>query len=439
MKRGIGIVALLGLLVALGGGGWYLYRDWFGVPLTSRDDSGMRAGSAAAEDLPIPELVGEAATPDEGSIATLTRVQRSVRRKRTDGLSWERAKQRMPLYTNDAVRTFERSSATIAFSVNDRIEVDENSLIIIMPLEPEASDDEIVLAFLSPELLDSLAEASSEERDRSIREAAAQRRLRISPVSGSGGREGKTRLKVRTMPDNSTSIVSLEGDLKIVGPGGREIILKEEMVTKVTSRGKLIEPRLLPAAPALMQPQHGAKYAFLRKAPKVKFSWESVERAGSYRVVVARDRKFRRIFADEKVRGTSFSIKNVQPSTYYWRVRSRDKDGFEGAYSKVRSFVALQDESPPQLTILSPPEMFVSPGPTVELSGKTDRGARVRVNGEPVQVAADGTFRTVVSLKEGINLVNIETSDTSGNTEYGKRLITYKGAKRSNAAAIGGN
>ena len=55
-----------------------------------------------------------------------------------------------------------------------------------------------------------------------------------------------------------------------------------------------------------------------------------------------------------------------------------------------------------------------------------------------VNVGPDGTFTFALALKEGVNLVTIEAIDTAGNSEYGKRLITYKGSKRA-TASISGN
>ena len=93
------------------------------------------------------------------------------------------------------------------------------------------------------------------------------------------------------------------------------------------------------------------------------------------------------------------------------------------------------DDTPPQLTIAFPPDMFVSPEPQLEVSGKTDRGARIRINGYTVPVAPDGGFTYTLDLAEGVKLITFEAIDSAGNVEYGKRLITYRG-KRSSVAML---
>ena len=135
--------------------------------------------------------------------------------------------------------------------------------------------------------------------------------------------------------------------------------------------------------------------------------------------------------------GTVFPVHVQQPGTYFWRVRAQDADGFAGPYSPTRSVRTAYDDTPPPLAILSPPEMFVSPAAGVELKGRTERDARVKVNGQKATVGPDGTFVFSLTLKEGVNLVTIEAIDAAGNSEYGKRLITYKGAKRATASVSG--
>jgi len=437
MKRALVVAALLLFLAALGAGGFYLYRQGAGTPPPAPVP--LPVAVEAPEALPAPELSGGALEPQGGALATLVSFDRTVKSKRSDALAWQDARERMPLYDNDAVRTFERSKATIAFGSDDLVEVDQNALVVIKPRPSVGDDSEISLALLSPEFLDSLAAKPAEEQKQAIAEAAEKRQVRIRTVGSAQGGKEATRIALRTMPDKSTSVTSLQGAAQLIGPKGEKILLQEKMVTRITPQGTVIQPRSLPPAPSLLSPRDGETFSFQRKTPRVDLAWKASDRAAVYRVIVANDPGFRKVFADERVKGTSMSIRNLQPGTYYWRVRSQDADGFEGAYSESRSIKAVFDERPPELAILAPPEMYVSPGPQVELKGRTDREARVKVNGQLVRVKPDGTFSHVVSLKEGINLVNVETSDGSGNTAYGKRLITYKGAKRSNAASVSGN
>ena len=440
MKKTIKALAVLLVLAALAGGGFYVFKNGLPGfrPPPTQPPVPVPAETPAPVDLQPPVLSGETEAPQSGgaAMAQLVNMERTVKAKRASDLSWEDAKQQMPLYENDAVRTFDKSSATIAFGPDDLLDVDQNALVIIKPRPQGAGESEISLALLSSDFLDGLASKPAPEQARAIQAAASSRQVTIKAIPGTRRPGEKTRVAVHTLPDKSTSVAALSGSLKITNPKGGEIVLKEKMVTKLTDAG-ILTPRLLPGTPEPVFPDDGATYGFQRKAPKVELKWRPADRARSYRAIVATDSQFKRIFADEKVDGTSLPVRIQQPGTYYWRVRAQDADGFAGPYSSVRSVRTDYDDTPPVLAILSPPEMFVAPAPSVEIKGKTERDAKVKVNGQKAAVAADGSFSFPLALKEGVNLVTIEAIDSAGNSEYGKRLITYKGSKRATASVTG--
>src|SRR5436189_2749563 len=402
MKTTGRVLAVLLLLTALAAGGFYFttgHLPAWPPPGPPTAPIPAPAEAPAPVELPAPVLTGEPEAPSApaGAVATLVEMERTVKAKRASDLSWEDAKRQMPLYENDSVRTFEKSAATISFGPDDLLDVDQNALVIIKPRLKDAGGPEISLALLSSDFLDSLASKPAPERDKAIQAASAARQVTIRSMPG-GARPGvKTRIAVRTLPDRSTSVAVLTGSAKIVNPRGGEVVLKEKMVTRVTETG-LLAPRLLPGNPEPIFPDDGATYGFARRAPRVELKWRPAERARSYRVVVSADRSFRSIFADERVDATAFPVRVQQPGTYYWRVRAQDADGFAGPYSAVRSVKADYDDTPPVLAILSPPEMFVAPAPSVELKGKTERDARVKVNGQKVTVGPDGTFTFPLTL-----------------------------------------
>jgi len=440
MKKTIKALAVLLVLAALAGGGFYVFKNGLPGfrPPPTQPPVPVPAETPAPVDLQPPVLSGETEAPQGGgaAMAQLVNMERTVKAKRASDLSWEDAKQQMPLYENDAVRTFDKSSATIAFGPDELLDVDQNALVIIKPRPQGAGESEISLALLSSDFLDGLASKPAPEQARAIQAAASSRQVTIKAIPGTRRPGEKTRVAVHTLPDKSTSVAALSGSLKITNPKGGEIVLKEKMVTKLTDAG-ILTPRLLPGTPEPVFPDDGATYGFQRKAPKVELKWRPADRARSYRAIVATDSQFKRIFADEKVDGTSLPVRIQQPGTYYWRVRAQDADGFAGPYSSVRSVRTDYDDTPPVLAILSPPEMFVAPAPSVEIKGKTERDAKVKVNGQKAAVAADGSFSFPLALKEGVNLVTIEAIDSAGNSEYGKRLITYKGSKRATASVTG--
>src|SRR2546425_2502946 len=276
MKKTITALAVLLVLVALAGGGFYVFKNGLpGLrPPQTRPPVPVPAETPAPIDLQPPVLSGEPETPRAGgaAMAQLVNMERTVKAKRASDLSWEDAKPQMPLYENDAVRTFDRSSATIAFGPDDLLDVDQNALVIIKPRPQGAGESEISLALLSSDFLDGLASKPAPEQARAIEAAASSRQVTIKAIPGTRRPGEKMRVAVHTLPDKSTSVAALAGSLKITNPKGGEVVLKERMVTKITDTG-ILTPRLLPGTPEPVFPDDGATYGFQRKAPRVELRW----------------------------------------------------------------------------------------------------------------------------------------------------------------------
>jgi hypothetical protein len=60
------------------------------------------------------------------------------------------------------------------------------------------------------------------------------------------------------------------------------------------------------------------------------------------------------------------------------------------------------------------------------VQGKTEPGANVFVDGNPVKTSGDGEFRHKLKLQRGINVIVIEAVDLADNVEYRSQLIHGK-------------
>jgi hypothetical protein len=78
------------------------------------------------------------------------------------------------------------------------------------------------------------------------------------------------------------------------------------------------------------------------------------------------------------------------------------------------------------LQILSPQDEAMVNSPQVEVVGSAPAGAVVSINEEIVLVPENGQFRAMVSLEEGLNLIEIIASDTSGNETSLLLIVTYE-------------
>ncbi len=78
----------------------------------------------------------------------------------------------------------------------------------------------------------------------------------------------------------------------------------------------------------------------------------------------------------------------------------------------------VSDTIPPRLVVLTPVNLSVSSTDLVRVSGLSEFGAFVTVNGFSVIVAPNGTWSVVLALPEGLNILQIAAADSVGNLNY---------------------
>ncbi len=86
------------------------------------------------------------------------------------------------------------------------------------------------------------------------------------------------------------------------------------------------------------------------------------------------------------------------------------------------------DTVAPALEVVEPMEGFRTNELSVTVSGLSEPGARVSVNGAPVVVDAEGRFSTTQTLRRGSNTITVTASDEAGNTET--KSVTLKVVER---------
>jgi len=118
----------------------------------------------------------------------------------------------------------------------------------------------------------------------------------------------------------------------------------------------------------------------------------------------------------------SFSV-NVRLSegTHIFMITATD---LEGNVNSVSATVRV-DTSAPFLELSSPTDGSSTELPSVNVSGTTEAGARISVNGLLLEVRPDGRFSVIVGLEEGSNLVRVTSTDVAGNQAAAALRVTY--------------
>jgi hypothetical protein len=166
---------------------------------------------------------------------------------------------------------------------------------------------------------------------------------------------------------------------------------------------------------------------FISHDPKpIEFSWTTMANAKAYRLQVSRNPYFSSLVLDRKVNSADVMVSGLNEGPYYWMVRSLDAQEKESAESEKNRFTIIAKETNSGKITLSL-DPFIQHGHVIELTGKTEAGARVMVNGHEVPViAADGSFHYFTPpLPNGETLITVTAQDAKGgvNTEQQKVVI----------------
>jgi len=176
-----------------------------------------------------------------------------------------------------------------------------------------------------------------------------------------------------------------------------------------------------PISPANMMP------IFVSNDSKpIEFSWTAMANAKGYRLQISRNPYFSSLAVDRNVTSSVVMVSGLSEGPYYWMVRSFDAQEKESIESEKNRFTVIAKESDNGAIALAI-EPFVQHGHVIELSGKTEVGARVMVNGHEVAVVnTDGSFRYFTPpLPNGETTITITAQNTKGgvNTQQQKVVI----------------
>jgi len=103
-----------------------------------------------------------------------------------------------------------------------------------------------------------------------------------------------------------------------------------------------------------------------------------------------------------------------------------------GAFASYIGFEVKTIISPPHLSISSPADGFLTTDATIMVKGKTEKGASIKINGQTVLLAQDGTFEKEIALERGINVLHIE-----GAKRYSHLIKHYRRVIFDNGKTVG--
>ncbi len=211
--------------------------------------------------------------------------------------------------------------------------------------------------------------------------------------------------------------------------GGERVVIQENEFAAVNN-GRITPKESLLDAPKLVAPANSEQ---ITAASDVSFRWQKPEAnsAIGFYLQVSKSPFFVAdgvIIERDNLTNQIFTLANLAPGTYYWRLRASAASGQMSDWGEPWKFTIIKAEASETLTASD--WQVEKIGSNIYLvSGRTQSGATVRIAGRDVFAASDGSFRLQVSASSPN--ITVEISDERGNrSRYGLNLNSARAIKQ---------
>jgi FecR protein/Glucodextranase, domain B len=355
-------------------------------------------------------LAAALAQRDATAEALLSDRQGWVEGQRPQDLLWADRALNTVLIEEEKVRTLSRSTAQITFRDDSRLRLNANSQAVIqrMRVDPLSREEEAKVSLIEGDFYALLA-GRSERKSFELEIPEVETEIE------------STNFWVRRDVSGS-KFANYDERLLQVSAQGESVSLGRNEAALVRSGAAPSEKIDVLAAPALRAPGDD-QVAF---DAELQLSWATVADAAGYWLEVAGDPGFERMtYSRWGLADGSYQSTPLEVGSYYWRVAALDKFGLPGERSEVWRFHVRADATPPYLSIGAPGEGGILRQSPVELRGESEPEVALELDGQPLEVDADGRFQTVYAARPGLNQLTIKATDTAGNVTERSRSFVY--------------
>ena len=383
-----GTIALVLLIAGISGGSWYAYRNnWF-----------------------APQEVTDAPA-DAGKLISF---EGDVRIIRADTRETILVTKTTYVSAGDTIQTQNDGRVTVQMIDGSMLQIRPNSTVVIR-------------------------NSSSIFGGKNVRVSLDQGQLNVktqdqteTTQNGVEVMESENRLLPQTDASFNTNPTTNGGEIRIsrgsieTNVGGEKTVIKENEFASVNN-GKIASREKLLAEPKLGSPDNSTQVDAPANGATVTFRWQSPpsEAALKYYLQISKSPYFSPdtiLFERDLVVNTNFTIGDIPPGTFYWRVRANAASGQTSDWSEPWKFLAVKREGNQPIPANDWKAESVG-GKVYRISGITQPGATVRAQGRETFAKGDGTFSLQISSSLAQTVVEI--GDEKGNrSSYSLNLRT---------------
>jgi len=360
-----------------------------------------------------PAAGGGASTAQQ---AHFTALDGTVRVKKSSSNSFISADYNVPLEKGDVVQTGSEGMAKVVFNDGTSYTVRQDSLIVIEENSANDQQQTNVAVAVSTGTVDLSTSTYSQGSKSQVIVAGATASL--APESAAQVHNDPKADQHEILLKKGTGEVTRNGEtVRLANWEKVSFQAKEPRMEKARETGPPV-----PISPANMMP-----IFFSGESTKdVEFSWTPMANAVGYRLRISRNPYFSSTLVDKRVNTADVRVTSLGEGAYYWVVQSDDAAGKESVESEKNRFTIIPKGKQTEAIDLEL-DPFIQHGPVIEVTGKTQVGARVMVNGREVpMISPDGTFHYFtppLSPGESVITVTAQTAQGGVNTQQKKIII----------------
>ena len=385
------IVALVALAIIFAGGVWWLWQNnWVISP---------------------PEV--QEAPKDSASIVSF---EGNVKIIRVSTRATERVTKATYVEAGDTVQTQADGRARIRMIDGSMLSVRPNSTVVI-------SDSTSILGGTSVrvKLDDGQIQVKTEDQSESSNNVVEVK-------------ESENRILAQSEASFNINPKTKAGEIRInrggveSNVGGEKVVIKENEYVAIDDK-KVISKEKLLGAPDLLKPSPSEQIFSTGGVRTVSFDWQQAEgfEGSIYDVQLAQSPFFvtGKMTAEKaSLKVARLTVSDLEPGTYFWRVRASIKSGQTSEWSEPSKFSIVKRKGSEKIEA-SDWKVESMGGSVYIVNGITQSGATVRILNREMFARSDGSFRVQISTTSPSVVVTI--SDEKGNrSQYNLSLRTGK-------------
>jgi FecR protein len=382
-------------------------------------DNSIKAANGVASKI-LERVAGMAPPAGSGAStaqqAHFTALDGTVRIKKGSSNSWLAADYNVPLDKGDVVQTGSEGMAKVVFNDGTSYTVKQDSLIVIQENSANDQQQTTVAVAVSTGTVDLSTATYSQGSKSQVIVAGATASL--APESTA---------QVHNDPKSDQHEILMKKGAGEVTRNGETVELANWEKVSFRQEEAHMEKEKGTGPPTPISPANMAPLFTSGETTKdVEFSWTQMANAAGYRLRISRNPYFSSTLVDKRVNTADVTVTSLGDGAYYWVVQSYDASGKESIESEKNRFTIIPKGKQTEAIDLEL-DPFIQHGHVIEITGKTQIGARVMVNGREVpMLSTDGSFHYFtppLATGEAVITITAQTAQGGVNTQQKKIII----------------